>query len=376
MHSGQGLHQSSAPDAFFCTHIFASADMTPPPRAPEFGEADLSNCELEKIHVPSSIQPHGAMLVVREYDLVIMQASAGAHEFLELDLPVMGAALAQIGPELSARVGLHLNDPLGEIPAILRCRIGRNRRTFDGVMHRPPSGCLVIELEHAGPEVDLTADLARSVATIAAAPTLRSLCDESARLVKAMTGYDRVMIYRFDEAGHGNVFAEEREPGLEPYLGNYYPASDIPQMARRLYERARVRLLVDVNYTPVPLQPSLSPVTGEPLDMSLCRLRSMSPIHIQYLKNMGVRATLVISVMVSGRLWGLIACHHYAPRRAQFETLAVCEILAETLATRIAALESFNQGQAQLLVRRVEQRMIDAASRQGDWRAGLFDGSD
>ncbi|MBV9653851.1 MAG: GAF domain-containing protein, partial [Acetobacteraceae bacterium] len=158
--------------------------------------------------------------------------------------------------------------------------------------------------------------------------------------------------------------------------GNYYPASDIPQMARRLYERARVRLLVDVNYTPVPLQPSLSPVTGEPLDMSLCRLRSMSPIHTQYLKNMGVRATLVISVMVSGRLWGLIACHHYAPRRAQFETLAICEILAETLATRIAALESFNQGQAQLLVRRVEQRMIDAASRQGDWRAGLFDGSD
>ena len=183
------------------------------------------------------------------------------------------------------------------------------------------------------------------------------------------------MVYRFDEAGHGQVISEERRPELEAFLGNRYPASDIPQMARLLYIRNRVRVLVDTNYTPVPISPTLSPLTGAQLDMSLCVLRSISPIHVQYLKNMGVDATLVASLVVGGRLWGLVSCHHYAPRFIHFETRAVCELLAETVATRIAALQSFVQGQAGITVRRLEQRMIDSISRKGDWRSALFDSS-
>ena len=162
-------------------------------------------------------------------------------------------------------------------------------------------------------------------------------------------------------------------PDLEAYLGNRYPASDIPQIARRLYERNRVRVLVDVDYTPVPLVPALSPLTGAELDMSLCFLRSMSPIHVQYMKNMGVAATLVASLVVGGRLWGLVACHHYAPRLPHIEVRTACELLAEAVATRIAALESFAQAQAELSVRRLEQRLIEAISREGDWRNALFD---
>jgi light-regulated signal transduction histidine kinase (bacteriophytochrome) len=211
--------------------------------------------------------------------------------------------------------------------------------------------------------------------TIIEAASLRGLFDETARIFKALTGYDRVMVYRFDDQGHGEVLSEEREPHLEPFLGNRYPASDIPQIARRLYERNRVRVLMDVEFAPVPLMPRLSPITGLDLDMSLCFLRSSSPIHVQYLKNMGVRATLVVSLMVSGRLWGLISCHHYVPRFIHFEMRAVCELLAEAVATRISALESFSQAQAELSVRRLEQRMIRAISHEGDWRAALFDGS-
>jgi GAF domain-containing protein len=192
-------------------------------------------------------------------------------------------------------------------------------------------------------------------------------------MFKHLTGYDRVMVYRFDEEGHGEVLSEERRPGLESYLGNRYPSSDIPQIARRLYERNRVRVLADVEYVPVPLMPRLSPITGEDLDMSLCFLRSMSPIHVQYLKNMGVAATLVVSLMVGGRLWGLIACHHYEPRFVHFEIRSVCELLAEAIGTRIAALQSFAQAQAELSVRRLEQRMIEVISRDGDWRSALFD---
>ena len=208
-----------------------------------------------------------------------------------------------------------------------------------------------------------------------AAASLRALCDETARVFKSLTDYDRVMVYRFDDQGHGEVFSEQRGPEHEAYIGNRYPASDIPQIARRLYERNRVRVLVDVEYDPVPLQPRLSPISGDNLDMSLCFLRSSSPIHVQYLKNMGVRATLVVSLMVSGKLWGLISCHHYVPRFIHFETRAVCELLAEAVATRIAALESFSQAQAELAVRRLEQRMIRAISVEGDWRGALFDES-
>jgi light-regulated signal transduction histidine kinase (bacteriophytochrome) len=169
------------------------------------------------------------------------------------------------------------------------------------------------------------------------------------------------------------VFAEQREPGLEPYLANRYPASDIPQIARRLYERHRVRMLVDVAFKPVRLHPALSPISGAPLDMSLCALRSSSPIHVQYLQNMGVRATLVVSLMVGGQLWGLIACHHYAPFFVAPDIRAACEFLAEAVATRIAAFESFVLAQAELAARRLEQRMAEALSREGNWKSALFD---
>ena len=180
-------------------------------------------------------------------------------------------------------------------------------------------------------------------------------------------------MYHFDDEGHGEVFSEERELKLESFLGNHYPASDIPQIARRLYERNRVRVLVDVEAAPTSLEPRLSPLTGGDVDMSLCFLRSMSPIHVQYLKNMGVSATLVVSLLVGGRLWGLVACHHYAPRFVHFETRAVCELLAEAVGTRIAALESFAQAQDELFVRRLELRMIKAITNDGDWRIALFD---
>lgn len=342
---------------------------------PAFGQADLSNCEREQIQLPGSIQPYGALLVVGEPDFTVIQASANAPTFLSLDGQIIGQKLEDIPGNLCERVKPHLSQPLRTIPIAVRCRVGAPGRDYDGLLHRPPEGGLIIELEPAGPPVDLSRHVETALQTILGAASLRTLCDEVARIFEELTGYDRVMVYRFDEEGHGEVFSEQRKPDLEPYLGNRYPASDIPQIARRLYERNRVRLLVDVEYVPSPLTPRLSPLTGHDLDMSLCFLRSMSPIHMQYLKNMGVCATLVVSLVVGGRLWGLIACHHYVPRFVHFEIRAVCELLAEAIGTRIAALESFIQAQSELTVRRIEQRMIEAISRDGDWRSALFDGA-
>jgi light-regulated signal transduction histidine kinase (bacteriophytochrome) len=343
--------------------------------APAFGQADLSNCEREEIHLAGSIQPHGALLVVRESDRVIVQASENAPAFLGLNKGVVGRRLNELEGDLSACVYPQLDNPLLAIPVAVRCRLGSPPVAFDGLLHRAQGGGLVIELEQAGPPVELSRHVDGALQKIVASSTIRTLCDEAARFFKDLTGYDRVMVYRFDDDGHGEVYSELHEPGLEPYLGNRYPASDIPQMARRLYERNRVRVLVDVEYKAVAIAPRQSPVTGCDLDMSLCFLRSMSPIHIQYLKNMGVAATLVASLVVGGRLWGLIACHHYVPRFVHYQMRAVCELLSETIATRIAALESFAQAQADLTVRRLEQRMIEAISRDGDWRTALFDNS-
>lgn len=341
--------------------------------SPAFGQADLSNCEREQIEHAASIQPHGALLVVREPDLAIVQASANAKELLGFDQELVGWPLNDLGGGLADRIRPHLNDPLNAIPLVLRARVGRSEQAFDLLLHRPRAGGLVIELEPAGPAMDFSRQVHEALGVVVASASLRHLCDETARFFKEITGYDRVMVYRFDEAGHGEVFSERCEPELESYLGNHYPGSDIPQIARRLYERHRIRLLVDVDYTPVPLVPRLSPLTGEDLDMSLCSLRSMSPIHIQYLKNMGVKATLVASLLVGGRLWGLVACHHRSSRHIQYEIRAVCELLAEAVATRIAALESFVQAQAELAVRRLEQRMIESIARDGDWTTALIE---
>ncbi len=336
-----------------------------------FGQADLSNCEREQIHLAGSIQPHGALLVVREADFVVVQSSANAQEFLAHPDALVGRSLEELGGDLLARLRPLLSGPLGDIPVAVRCRVGSPAVDFDCLMHRAPGGELVIELERTGAPIDQSGQLQEALQTILAASSLRELCDEAARVFKNITGYDRVMIYRFDEEGHGEVFSERRQPGLEPYLGNHYPASDIPQIARRLYERNRVRVLVDVEDTSVPLVPRQ--VTGRELDMSLCFLRSMSPVHTQYLKNMGVRATMVMSLMVGGRLWGLVACHHYVPRMVHYEIRAACDLLAEAVATRIAALESFVQAHVELQVRRLEQRMVEAIARDGDWKGALFD---
>lgn len=310
---------------------------------------------------------------MREPDLVIVQASANAAEFLNLPASPIGLALGDLAGDLAAQMRPHISVLLQTIPTAVRCRVGDPAAEFDGLLHRPAGGGLIIELERAGPKVNMTSSVETALRRVLSAATLQALAEETAEIFKALTGYDRVMVYRFDEEGHGEVFSERRRPELEPFLGNRYPASDIPQIARRLYVRNRVRIIGDVEYAPVPLMPRMSPLTGQDLDMSYCFLRSMSPIHVQYLKNMGVAATLVASLVVGGKLWGLIACHHYQPRFIHYEARAVCELLAEAISTRIAALDSFVQAQATLSVRRVEQRLLKAISHDGDWRGALFD---
>ncbi len=355
---------------------------------PPFGQADLSNCERELIHLAGSVQPHGVLLVL-DADGVVLQASTNvaavlgaAHEQL------LGQPLQRLGGDIAERVrALAAGLAEGEsLPLQCRLPVGGRDIAFEGGVHRHPGGRqLIVEIEAI---VEVTAPGGTAVASLppqtlvdavshavrrfSAAASINALADAVVQSVREMTGYDRVMVYKFDPDGHGKIIAEAREPRLDSLLGHHYPASDIPQRARELYLRNRVRVLVDVHYEPVPVLPRLVPGTQQELDMSLCYLRSMSPLHLQYLKNMGVTATLVVSLVREGRLWGLIAAHHYAPRNLRYPLRAACDLLSEVVSTRIAAIENYAHAQVAILVRRLEQRLVEATSVEGDWRLALF----
>jgi len=349
---------------------------------PRFGEADLSNCERELIHLAGSIQPHGVLLVLTEPSLAIAQVSANTEaalgfpeaELLGASIEILGEDFAAALRTLVATMPLESPQPL-RLP--LRTRTGMSAATV--LVHRPPVGGLIVELEDVVPggirrrTPDLASRLTRTVTQLSSAHSLTALAELVVREMRDLIGYDRVMVYRFDADGHGAIIAEAKEKSLEPFLHRHYPASDIPQRARELYLRNKVRLLVDVQYTAIPIEPRMSPATGEDLDLSMSVLRSISPMHLQYLQNMGVRGTLVASLVHEGKLWGLISCHHMSPRYQAYDMRAACELIAEVVSTRISALEHFAEAQAEVLVRRLEHRLIEATSTDGDWRRALFD---
>lgn len=353
---------------------------------PAFGEADLTNCERELIHLAGSVQPHGVLIVLEDLSLIVRQVSANCERLLGVTAEaLLNRPLPASASHLLEQIsGLHGTD-IVTAPATISCdlRVRDWTTRFEGSVHRVPGTGLIIELEPVAvgpreapvvaPSGDaLRALLLEALQKISQAPTVSVLCDTAVQHLRELTGYDRVMVYKFDPDGHGQVISEARAQSLESLLGHHYPATDIPQRARELYLRNRLRTLVDVNYEPVPLVPRLSPATARDLDMSHCYLRSMSPLHLQYLKNMGVTATLVLSLVREGRLWGLVACHHYSSRNLRQSARAASGLLAEAIATRIAAIETYAHAQVAIMVRRLEQRLLEATSTLGDWRPALF----
>ena len=346
----------------------------------------LTNCEREPIHHIGSVQPHGLLLVVRASDGVLLQASRNAASMLGLPMTeLLGLRLNELGGDLADRIEHLARQTALELPTALQCALAPQgtRRRFEGAAHRVGSGLLVIELEpldrpaalegltDLAPDV-IAATLSAAVQRFSAAPSVGTLVDAVVQSVRDLTGYDRVMVYKFDPDGHGKVIAESRHPRLEPFLGHHYPASDIPQQARALYLRNRVRMLVNVDEVAQPIERARLKGVDEPLDLSLCSLRSMSPIHLQYLRNMGVTASFSASLVREGQLWGLIAAHHQSPRYLRRTVRAAAELLAEVASTRITAIENYAHAQVALMVRRLEQRLVEATSTEGDWRYAIF----
>ncbi len=302
---------------------------------PAYETASLSTCDREPIHVPGAIQPHG-LLIALDVEERVQVVSANTVEMLDRTVTdVRGQPLHDvIGREAAAAVRQAVADE--HLFVAQRVRVPGpgllGRSAVDLVVHHSGER-VVVELEPVGGAgLGVSYRTARTaVGRLTQTRSLTALCDQLAAEIRALTGFDRVMVYRFDAQWNGEVVAEDKRPDLNSFHGLHYPATDIPAQARRLYTVNWTRLITDIGYAPVPLDPVLDATTGEPLDLSHSTLRSVSPIHVEYLSNMGVTASMSVSMISDGELWGLVACHHYSgPHHVSFDVRSAAEFLGQT----------------------------------------------
>jgi chemotaxis family two-component system sensor kinase Cph1 len=336
---------------------------------------DLSACAQEPIHVPGMIQPHGFLLVLEAPRLIIRQASDNAARHITLTPDqLIGHPIEKIlgaDQSLQLRMMLRGDDLIHANPMKLRMPATPHGRLFDVLVHRVGKE-LVFEAEPIsdGTEGILQTyyvEVRRATARLQATQSEDELCAAVAHEFRLITGYARVMVYRFDPQWNGSVVAESRAVGVSSsYLGLHFPASDIPEQARRLYTAKRLGCIPDVGYNPVTLSPPTR--AGSPLDMTHCGLRSVSPIHLEYLRNMGVGATLTVSLLKDGELWGLIACHHNQPKPVCPERRLACSFLAQITESQLKLRAEADESSDRMQTSVIQVRLVNLLAQAGSLR--------
>ncbi len=309
-----------------------------------FGQVDLTTCDREPIHIPGSIQPHGVLLVVNRDDLGIVQYAGNTRFFLGVEPDrVLECTLSDVfeQPMLTSLVDHLRASTLSVEPIILlNLTTHSGQLTLTAALHAQGEHA-IIELEPARSSRTASGDPLAQVKTMLAvlqsAQDVETCCRTAAAQVRAAIGFSRVMVYQFLHDGSGKVIVEDKEDSLNSFLDLHYPASDIPQQAQALYRRSWLRVIPDIDYTPAPLEPATIGHDGSPLDMSHCALRSVSPLHLGYLHNMGVGASMSLSIMIGDELWGLIACHNETPRHMGADLRLACELFAQLFSLKLDA---------------------------------------
>jgi len=340
--------------------------------------AAIAACERERIRTPGAIQPHGFLLALSP-QFAVLQASDNLAQFAAIPAEqASGCSLAEVLGAANARL---LESRLAtaqrhERPAYL-ATVTLANGPCDVQMHEW-DGLLILEFEPAAGSGSDSADPQRLYALvgtflnkIGATDSLAEMCELTAREIHDLTGFGRVLVYNFDEEGHGTVLAECIDQGYDSYLGQRFPASDIPRQARELYIANRIRLIQTADYTPSRLLPAENPLTREANDLSFAALRSVSPVHLQYMRNMGTAASMSISLVVKGKLWGLISCHHAQPRHPSIHQRTVCEQLGQILALHIKNRADADELQFRLEVRRAMVSVLGGLTQGADFIENL-----
>ncbi|RWX17650.1 GAF domain-containing protein [Rhizobium hidalgonense] len=326
---------------------------------------DLTNCDREPIHQLGAIQPFGFLLAISS-DWIVTRASANLAEFLGVEQPdALGRPVSSvITPEALHTIRNKLTTLRGPdvVERIFDIALMPDQSRFDLAVHFNENQVILEgepcqEDKRNAPSLSMRGMMSRLDQT----ETMEAFFREGARQARALTGFDRVMVYRFDEGGSGEVVAEAARSGIGSFLGLHYPASDIPVQARALYLRNLFRIIADIEAVPVPVLPQLDE-QSQSLDLSMSVLRSVSPIHIEYLKNMGVGASLSISIVVDGKLWGLFACHHYGPRLPSAQNRSTAELLGQMFASRLESRERRLALDYETKARRIADRLLSSVA--------------
>jgi light-regulated signal transduction histidine kinase (bacteriophytochrome) len=334
----------------------------------------LTTCDSEPVQTPGCIQAHGALLVLRLGDLRILQASENTLQHLgEPAAQLLGQPVGRVvGAAGQARLHEMLERDTLERGAsyafTLPARAGAV--PLDACLHIS-GGVAVLEFEatgRSGPhsDGDFFVLVKSAVARLQAATSVNGFCQHVTDEVRALTGLDRVMVYRFHADQHGEVIAESKRDTLAPWLGLHYPAADIPQPAREIFKRIWIRPLPDAAGPLVELLPLANPDNGRALDMTHCALRGASVMYTEYLANMGVAASLTMPIMRDGELWGLIACHHYTATHFPYQVRAACELLAQVASLQLKSAEHAEQLAYRLKLENVHQQLVARSAREGD----------
>lgn len=302
-------------------------------------ETNLTNCDVEPIHIPGKIQAHGFLVAVNSNNFAIKYVSDNIEEHLGVEpKEILGKNISFFNKVLQDKaevVDLENLLTLGARQAgfdiINPYKIKINEQPFYLIIHKS-NGSFVLEFEPATLEYDIQNVIGKAVSEILINKSLDKLLTKTAQEVKNMIEYDRIMIYKFHEDGHGEVVSEVKNDELEPFFGLHYPASDIPKQARELYKLNLTRIIADVNVESVAIS---ADSTVDHLDLTQSTLRAVSPIHIQYLKNMGVASSFSISLISQGELWGLIACHNYSPKFIDFKAREGCKLIGNILSSAL-----------------------------------------
>jgi chemotaxis family two-component system sensor kinase Cph1 len=334
----------------------------------------LATCDSEPVQTPGCIQAHGALLVLRLGDLQILQASENTLQHLgEETSSLLGQPIARvIGAAHAARLhDMLARDTLDRGAAYAFTLPPRAGRAALDVCLHICSGVAVLEFESTGRSEYRAGDdffmlVKNAVGRLQAPVSVRGFCQEVTKEVRAITGLDRVMVYRFHADHHGEVIAESKHDALDPWLGLHYPAADIPQPAREIFKRIWIRPLPDAAGPLVELVPLANPETGLPLDMTHFALRGASVMYSEYLANMGVAASLTMPIMRDGELWGLIACHHCTTTQFSYEVRAACELLSQVASLKLKSAEQAEQLAYRLKLEDVHQLLVVRAAREGD----------
>ena len=341
-------------------------------------DVDLNNCAREPIHIPNLIQPHGVLLAVSADEYKILQSSLNTSQMLGIEPEeLLHLPLSELlGSEQVSAISLCLSEDFDNInPLPIKLINQELTRNFDGIVHRHEN-IIILELEpkEIVPKIDFFNfyKLVKSPITkIQNTNTLEQLCQAIATEVRKITEFDRVMVYRFNQEGSGTVIAEDLKAELEPFLGLHYPATDIPKQAKYLYTLNFLRLIPDVNYEPVGLTPQFNPLTNKPLDLSMSVLRSVSPVHTEYLDNMGVAASMSISLLKDKQLWGLIACHHNTPKKVAYETRTICEFIGQVVSLELAGKENSQDLDYKVKLKSIQSQFVQSMSQAKELKTGL-----